>query len=110
MFGLAVPHDLIIRPEAEAELADAYEWYEQRVQGLGDQFLLSVDAVLQSVIRSPHQYPQVFKSIRRALLHRFPYTIFFVVGEGRITVLAFFHAKRNPKRWKKRQGPSNQAL
>jgi toxin ParE1/3/4 len=41
-----VRHELIIRPEAEAELAAAYAWYDERVQGLGDHFLLSVDAVL----------------------------------------------------------------
>ena len=105
-----MPHELIVRPEAEAELADAYAWYEQRVQGLGDQFILSVDAVFQAVIRGPQQYPQVFKTVRRALLHRFPYAVLFVETESRITVLAVFHAKRNPKRWKNRKGPSNQAL
>lgn len=64
-FGLAVPHELDIRPEAEAELADAYAWHEERVEGLGDQFLLTVDAALQAIVRAPHQYPQVFKTIRR---------------------------------------------
>jgi plasmid stabilization system protein ParE len=96
-----VHHDLIIRPEAEAELADAYTWYDQRVQGLGNQFLLSVDAVLQAIVRNPHQYPQVYKALRRALLHRFPYAILFIVDGARITILAIFHAKRNPKRWEK---------
>lgn len=59
-FGLAVPHELVVRPEAEVELADAYAWYEQRVHGLGEQFILSVDAVFQAIIRGPQQYPQVF--------------------------------------------------
>ena len=27
---------LIIRPEAEGEIADAFDWYESRVPGLGD--------------------------------------------------------------------------
>ena len=65
-----MPHDLIIRPEAEAEMADAYAWYEQQVLGLGDQFLLSVDAVLQSIIRSPQQYPQVTAVQNRTDLNR----------------------------------------
>jgi len=105
-----VPHDLIVRPEAETELADAYSWYEERVQGLGDQFVLSVDAVFQAIIRSPLQYPKVFKTVRRALLHRFPYGIFFVESQPQIIVLAIFHAKRDPKKWRNRGGPSNQAL
>ena len=98
-----MPHELILRPEAEVELAEAYSWYEQRVPGLGDQFILSVDAVFQAVGRSPNQYPQVFKTVRRALLHRFPYAVFFVESESRITVLAIFHAKRDPKRWQNRK-------
>jgi len=98
-----VHYDLIIRPEAEAEMADAYSWYDQRVDGLGNQFILSVDAVLQAVARNPYQYPQVFKTTRRALLHRFPYAIFFIVGDIHITVLAVFHLKRDPRRWKKRK-------
>jgi plasmid stabilization system protein ParE len=97
-----VHYDLIIRPEAEAEMADAYAWYDQRVKGLGNQFLLSIDAVLQAVVRNPYQYPQVFKTIRRALIHRFPYAVFYIVSDIRITVLAVFHLKRDPKRWKKR--------
>ena len=39
---------LIVRPEAEAEMTEAYDWYEDRVPGLGSEFLLCVDAVLSS--------------------------------------------------------------
>ncbi len=39
-------YKLIVRPEAEAELEDAYLWYEQQIVGLGSQFLLSVDAAI----------------------------------------------------------------
>jgi len=36
--------DLILAPEAEFDLAEAYAWYEQRRVGLGEEFLSSVDA------------------------------------------------------------------
>lgn len=49
---------LIVRPEAEGEMADAFDWYEDRVSGLGSEFLLCVDAVFSSILRSPHQYAQ----------------------------------------------------
>ena len=44
---------LIVRPEAEADLAEAYGWYEQQVRGLGTEFLLCVDAVMASIERNP---------------------------------------------------------
>ena len=94
-----MPRELIFRPEAEAELSEAFEWYESRVQGLGAEFLLAIDATLASIVRNPLQHPLVHKTVHRALLRRFPYEIFFVLGDHDIVILAVFHAKRNPKRW-----------
>ena len=93
---------LIIRPEAEAEMADAFDWYEDRVPGLGSDFLLSVEAVFNAILRNPQQYARVHRTVRRALARRFPYEVIFVEDEERVVVLAVFHAKRNPKRWQAR--------
>ena len=93
---------LIIRPEAEAELAAAFAWYEKRVSGLGSEFLLCVDAVLISIGRNPQHSALVHRNVRRALTRRFPYEVFFVVDGERIVVLAVFHARRDPKRWQER--------
>jgi toxin ParE1/3/4 len=93
---------LIIRPEAEAELADAFDWYETRVRGLGAEFLLCVDAVFNAIARDPQHYPRVHDSVRRALTRRFPYGVFFVEDDARVVVLAIFHARRNPERWQER--------
>lgn len=96
--------ELIIRPEAEAEMREAFDWYEERVPGLGSDFLLNLDAAFRSILRAPQHYPVVHRNIRRALIRRFPYQIFFVEAPHRIVVLAVFHAKRSPKRWKGRAG------
>ncbi len=95
--------ELIIRPEAEAELAAAFDWYEEQLRGLGSEFLISVDATVHAIVRNPRQFAKIHKDVRRALLHRFPYGVFFLVEDTRIIIIAFFHAKRNPKRWKKRR-------
>ncbi|WP_435548310.1 type II toxin-antitoxin system RelE/ParE family toxin [Desulfobacterium sp. N47] len=94
---------LIVRPEAEVDLAEAYQWYEQQVHGLGAQFLLCVDAVMASIERNPQLFPVVHKAvIRRALTRRFPYGVFFVEGERSISVIRVAHAKRNPRVWQDR--------
>ncbi len=93
---------LIVRPEAEAEMSDAFDWYEDRVPGLGSEFLLCVDAVFNAILRSPEQFPRIHRAVRRALVRRFPYEAFFVEDEERVVVLSVFHAKRNPKRWQER--------
>jgi len=98
-----VNQPLIIRPEAEADIKEAVQWFEDRVSGLGAAFLLSVEAALHAITRSPRQYPLVHQQIRRAMTRRFPYEIFFTEHEQGLVVLAVFHAKRNPSTWQRRR-------
>ncbi len=93
-------YELIVRPEAEKDLTEAYQWYEERLEGLGQGFLVCVDAAISLIKRNPKLFSVVHgDNIRRALIHRFPYGIFYVLEEARIVVLAIFHASRNPNRW-----------
>ena len=93
---------IIIRPEAEAELNEAFIWYEEKVRGLGFDFIIQVDACLNSIERTPEIYPLVHRNIRRTILRKFPYEVFYVIGNQTISVLAVFHAKRNPTHWENR--------
>ena len=99
---LFVSYELIIRPEAEAEMEEAFDGYENRVFGLGSDFLRCVDATLNSMARHPLQYRQVHRSVRRAIIRRFPYEIFFIDEHDRIIVMSVFHVRRNPKSWQER--------
>ena len=93
---------IFIRPEAEQDMREAYSWYEQQMPGLGANFLLYIDAQLRSLQRNPLQYPVVHQEVRRCLVRRFPYGIFYMVEDKRVVVLAVFHAKRDPKSWQER--------
>ena len=93
---------ILLRPEAEAEVEEAYHWYEQRREGLGAGFLLCVEEVLEKISRDSESYPMVHKDIRRALIRRFPYGIFYIVEDQNIAVLAVFHGRRDPKQWQSR--------
>jgi hypothetical protein len=48
-----MPAELILAPEAEQDISEAYDWYEQRQSGLGEEFLGCVDACVQRICRSP---------------------------------------------------------
>jgi plasmid stabilization system protein ParE len=91
--------ELIIRPEAEADIAEAFDWYETRVPGLGSEFVLVLDALFNSILRNHLIYPTVYKTVRRALTRRFPYAIFFITEETMVVVLSVFHVKRSPRIW-----------
>ena len=91
-----------LRPEAEQDLAEAAAWYEQQRQGLGHEFLDEVLMTLASVSATPLRYPTAHRSIRRALIRRFPFGVFFLVEDNSIVVLAVMHGSRHPRRWKSR--------
>ena len=50
-------YGIIVRPEAENDLREAFFWYEDKRQGLGHDFLLQIDAGLSSIQRNPKIYP-----------------------------------------------------
>ncbi len=94
---------VIFRPAAEQEIREAYAWYEEKHPGLGDAFLSEVDQTVDRVRESPELYTQLHGPIRRALVHRFPYGLLYVLEPERIVVLAVFHGRRDPMVWKARR-------
>lgn len=87
----------VLKPEAAAEAEEAYFWYEGRNPGLGMDFLLSLDACLSRIQRHPQSATPVFGTMRRALLKRFPYGVFYLHDDPQVTVYSVFHASRDPK-------------
>jgi|SRR6056297_1483247 len=96
-------YKLIIKPLAEEDAKDAANWYNDKKEGLGNEFLLALEAALNAIQRNPNHYQIVYKGLKRALTVRFPYGIFFAVEEDTIYVLAIAHTSRSPKVWKKRK-------
>jgi plasmid stabilization system protein ParE len=97
-----MPVELVIAPEAESDIAEAYDWYEGRRPGLGEEFVTSVDACLAGIRRWPGLYPVVHEGYRRALIRRFPCAVFYERSEATVTVYAVFHTSRDPAKWRRR--------
>ncbi len=95
-------YKLIIKPLAEEDAKDAANWYNEKLDGLGNEFLLALEATLDAIQRNPNHYQIVYNELKRALTVRFPYGIFFTVKEDAIYILAIIHTSRSPKVWKKR--------
>ena len=93
------------QPEAEAELAEAREWYAQQREGLDTHLMLRIDETLRRISDSPEAYPVVYGSLRRAVVRQFPFAIFYELAMNEIRVVAVFHSKRNPKGWQSRVLP-----
>jgi plasmid stabilization system protein ParE len=94
---------LIIHPFAEKDIQDARDWYREQKQDLDGVFLLEVKQTLLSIEDNPLQFPQIKKGIRKAVVCRFPYTVFFTINTPIINVFALFHTSRNPNIWEQRK-------
>lgn len=93
---------VVFRPDAELDTRAAAAWYEQEESGLGDGFSSAVAQALNRVAALPAQFPRVAPRLQRALLHRFPYAVYFVDEPARVVVIGVFHERRNPATWRGR--------
>jgi len=91
------------RPQADAEVQAAYRWYEERRSGLGDEFRGALDQIIDRVGHQPDSFPRVHRNIRRALLDRFPFGVYFEVIDTLVVVLGVVHGHRDPTRWTSRR-------
>lgn len=97
-------YKVVVRPEAENDLQEAFFWYEDNRKGLGYDFLLQVDAGINFINRNPEIHPIEYRGTRKHIIKRFPYKIIYHVEEERIIILAVLHGKRSPDLMKKRTG------
>lgn len=95
---------LIIRPEAEADLAEAAGWYEGRAAGLGIELTAEIGAAIQRAVERPLSHRRLRKrpQVRRVLARRFPYRIFYIVRADALVVFAILHAARHDRHWRGR--------
>ena len=59
---------VVVRPAAAADIEDAYEWYESRQPGLGEQFLAALRSVQERLLDHPESFPVLYRDTRRALI------------------------------------------
>ena len=91
-----------IRAQAETDIDDVYKWYEHNRPGLGDDFMLKVEAVVEQLRRDPKMYAIVYHGVRRAFLRRFPYGVYCFEDDSRIVIIAVMHGRRDPSAWRNR--------
>ncbi|HYW74414.1 MAG TPA: type II toxin-antitoxin system RelE/ParE family toxin [Pyrinomonadaceae bacterium] len=95
-------HRTFVRPEAQSDIREAARWYEARESGLGLRFLGEVGTALNHIKSNPGAFPMIEENVRRALLHKFPYSIYFVNEAEATAVIAVVHQHRRPGIWKSR--------
>ena len=94
---------LLIRRQAKSDLRHAGQWYEGQSPGLGREFVAEVEAALNRIVENPLQYQTVYREVRRAIPHKFPYGVFYRIERNDIVVFAIVYLHRDPTSWQDRQ-------
>ena len=82
---------------AHSEIDDAREFYNLQKDGLGDDFKYDVFLAITNIATFPNLYPNINTNVKRCLLHRFPYSIFYAIREQSVVILSVAHQHRKPR-------------
>jgi len=93
---------LSLRRDAQADIDGAAGWYEDQRAGLGLEFTRVVRAALATIEREPLRYPLARGEVRRTLIRRFPYAVYFIADPDATVVIACLHVRRDPQVWHSR--------
>jgi toxin ParE1/3/4 len=89
--------------EALAEFIATGRYYNEQVPGLGDSFVDEIEAGLQNILGAPHTWRIVEDDIRRYLVRRFPYGIYYTIEGDLVAIWAVKHLQRDPDYWQQRR-------
>lgn len=94
---------IVFLSAAEKELDEAFAWYEEQAVGLGGSFLSEIDKALRLIATYPKLQSPVTDNLRRCLVNRFPYGIYYGFRSETIVVVAIAHLRRKPSFWSHRE-------
>ena len=89
-------YTLIIQIEAWREIENAFDWYENIKEGLGNEFLEELDICYKVLTDNPERFPLINHLYRRIKTERFPYILMYEIEEETIVIYRVRHIKQKP--------------
>jgi hypothetical protein len=90
----------LLRP-ARRELREAAKYYEDRVPGLGFDFLQEVRAAIRRILMHPQAWFALDEQIRRCRTHRFPYGVIYTIERDEVLIISVMDLHRHPESWRR---------
>ena len=94
--------ELLVSREARVDITDAIAGYRTVSAALATRFGEELERVYANVAEYPEMYPVVYERFHRALLRKFPYSVFYVVDEAIVLIVGVVHQARDESTWKRR--------
>ena len=94
--------DVIFSERAELDLNEIADWYKNIRAGLEQEFLICIEAEVELIRKKPLIYKEFYKNVRKAIINKFPYGIYYLIEEERILLISISHHKRGQKTIRKK--------
>ena len=88
----------ILKEEFISDFAEAMNWYSERSQQSATDLYNDVHSILRHIENHPESFSVIQRNYRQAVLGNFPYVIVYKIYRTEISVFAFFHTSRNPRK------------
>lgn len=96
------PFSLHLSDDAESDLEFSYSFYYEENPKVADIFFIRINKSFESIKSDPYSYPIVYKNVRKFIVKKFPFVVYYQIVESAIKVIAIFHTSRNPEIWNDR--------
>ena len=93
---------VVLRDEARAEFDEAFDYYATQRPGLGVDFAERVQDVFDRIAVTPLMHAVVLGDVRKAVVRKYPYCVYYRAETARMEVIAVFHTSRDPSIWQSR--------
>ena len=84
---------LLIKPIVFADAEEAIAYYEKKSKGLGKRFYNNFLIALDHIETKPFAFSYIKNPVRRHLIEKFPYKVYYFVSERQFSLLALLTLK-----------------
>lgn len=96
------PFSIELSNEAEADFDKSYEFYSEDSPKVADTFFKQIKLGFEYIQQNPKSFPIAHKEVRKYVVKKFPFVIYYRIVHTVIQVIAIFHSSRNPEIWNER--------
>lgn len=89
--------------EAEIDFDKSYKYYYEDSPKVADTFFNIINLGFENILKNPNSFPIAHKDMRKYVLQKFPFVIYYRKVDLTIQVIAIFHNSRNPQIWNDRR-------
>lgn len=87
--------EVVVKPHAWFDLVEAMIWYDSRAENLGREFFKDFEVAINRIKLNPNAFTEIIPGVKRILIKKFPYKVFYTISDNKIFIIGVSHSKRS---------------